>query len=93
MNFHGIQNEIADWHRKTFPTASLKDIGLKLAEESGEFCRAIVEQEHPSLHRASTNELGQEIGDVLIVCLALAAKAGLNGPELLTDRWEQVKTR
>lgn len=52
--------EVKEWHKKTFPTATLAGQLLKLEEEMNELLRAKTREEHK-----------RELADILIVCAGL----------------------
>lgn len=88
-----VQAALQKWHRMKYPDATLVDIGLKLAEEAGEACRAI-----DRIKYAKTNSedekwrinLTEEIGDVAIVLMVLCAKGGLDFEMVARDRAERL---
>lgn len=74
-----------------FPDAdTMKDIGLKLGEESGEVQGAIVKLPEG---RKTEQDLKDEIGDVLICLSRLAAKLGMTLDELRIARWRNIEHR
>lgn len=88
------QHDVAEWHRDRYPTADVRDVALKLAEEAGEVCRAVVERDHPTLNGSrGAASVADELGDVVIACAALAAKAGVDLPDAVAARWETVNAR
>lgn len=87
-----MQARVAVWHRDRYPTADVRDVALKVAEEAGEVCRAVVEDWHPSLHRPPA-ALATELGDVVIACYALASKAGIDLEAAVSARWATVSER
>lgn len=75
------------WHTSRFPTATVEHAALKLAEEAGEVCAAVIAMsgnEHPE--RAT--EVVAECADVFIV---LAVLVGRYSPE--DDLVEAVKVK
>lgn len=91
-----IQAEVKAWHAGKYPHASLPEIGLKLAEESGEVCRAI-DRFHYAKNgvdeAAWANNLKEEIGDVAIVLLVLCIRGGVDFQEVVQERWDEVSSR
>lgn len=74
-----------------FPNAdTLKDVGLKLGEEAGEVQGAIVKLPEG---RATTQDLKDEIGDVLICLSRLAASLDCTLEGLRAERWKQIEAR
>jgi NTP pyrophosphatase (non-canonical NTP hydrolase) len=64
---------------------SVDVICLRLAEETGEVCKA---------HRKESFErLRAEVGDVLFTVICLANKLGIDLDSLLTEKCEQAKER
>lgn len=66
------------------------DIGLKLSEETGEVCGAIV---RVNQDRGTVDQIADELGDALIVASQLAFLLGGTIEQIRADRWEQVKSR
>lgn len=93
MNLIDLQAEVATWHYDRFPTAGPTHVALKLAEEAGEACRAVVDGDYPSLTGRGAGSLADELGDVAITCAALAARAGINLEVAVARRWATVKRR
>lgn len=91
-----VQAALRDWHKQKYPNATLSDIGLKLAEESGEVAKAI-----DRIHYAKTatedeqwrTNLTEEIGDVAIVLMVLCCRGGLDFETTIRDRAESVMLR
>lgn len=69
------QDRLAAWRGDRFGPPSLPLIALKLAEETGEVCEAILKptEGHPDADRM---DLGWELADVVAVALAAADVAG-----------------
>lgn len=68
-----MQRRSVAWHNKRFPRATLEHVALKLAEEAGEVCGAVIAQagtEHPE--RAGT--VLAEAAQVLNVLLVLLGR-------------------
>ena len=93
VDLHDLTRYVAEWHHAQYPTADVRDVALKLAEESGEVCRAVVELDHPSLHRLSRAALGDELADVIIVCAALAERANIDLDGAVQRRWSVIRER
>lgn len=91
-----IQDALRTWHRKKFPRSTLPEIGLKLAEECGEVCRAIdrIHYSKSATEDAQWREnLTDEIGDAAIVLLVLCNRGHLDFEEVLTERAAEVMAR
>lgn len=93
VDLSDLTRYVAEWHHANYPTATPKDVALKLAEEAGEVCRAVVELDHPSLHRTSRAVLGDELGDVIIACAALAERANIDLDGAVQRRWATIRER
>lgn len=92
MTLRDWQRRVARWHRNRHPHHGALLKALKLAEEAGEACAAVlkVAEGHP---RAAEMDLGGELADVLIVVLTLADHEGLDMAELLAAKFEEVVAR
>lgn len=89
MNIRDLQADIKKWHRAKYPRATLVDVGLKLAEETGEVCQAIdrIKYAKTATEDETWREnLTDEIGDVAIVLLVLCNKGGLDFETVVRDR-------
>jgi len=87
-----MQRDVGSWHRRSFPGATAEHIALVLAEEAGEVCRVIVKRAFG--HRKQTRgDLGDELGDVLIVLCALAESEGIDLEASAVERWAAVHSR
>lgn len=84
---------VAEWHYANYPDADVRDVALKVAEEAGEVCRAVVEHAHPSLHRDTGPRLADELGDVIIACAALAERANIDLDGAVQRRWQTISRR
>lgn len=95
MNLERLQRDVAAWHWNVFgsdcpPWA----VALKVAEEAGEVCRAVVESDYPSVNGTGrTSDLADELGDVIIAAAALAGRSGINLTDAVADRWAVVGAR
>jgi NTP pyrophosphatase (non-canonical NTP hydrolase) len=88
------QSDVADWHRSRFPGCDPRDVALKLAEEAGEVCRAVLEVRHPTLNgTVRTTSLGDELGDVVIAAYALATRTGIDLDHAVARRWTVIRER
>ena len=61
---NNLDKEIVEWHKKTFPKATIENQLLKLDEEIGELCDAI--------KQGSDNHAVKEMADVYIVARVLS---------------------
>jgi NTP pyrophosphatase (non-canonical NTP hydrolase) len=89
------QAAVAAWHRGVFgEEVPLAWLGLKLAEEAGEVCRAVllVEGERRRAGRQD-HEIAIEAADTLIVLLALADRAGFDLDQALRERFGEIVQR
>lgn len=93
FNLNTFQAAVGHWHGQRFPEAKASHIALKLAEETGEVCRALVESSFPSRSDHHRESLADELGDVLIVLAALASKCGISLAKAVEARWKIVEAR
>lgn len=107
MSLDELQRRTRAWHDETFPGAPSAALGLKLAEEAGELAKAVNRIEHTrrptddALHtqfvRDAYANLEEEIGDVAICLMTLAARyfapLGKGIEEIIAQRVEVVTTR
>lgn len=92
----GIQSALKAWHKSNYPDATDSDVGLKLAEETGEVCRALdrlmyAQSEHD--HNLWTWNLAEEIGDAMICLIVLAARHELDAGGVVAMRAAEVMGR
>ncbi len=85
------QDAVTEWHRRTFSMPRLAALGLKLAEEAGELAKAINLWEHTE--HGDLDNLRDEIGDVAIVLMVIAARVGSEFDGLIAERAEEVMAR
>lgn len=93
FNLNTFQAAVGHWHVQTFPEAKPSHIALKLAEETGEVCRAIVESNFPSRSGHARESLADELADVLIVLAALASRCGISLAKATEARWAVIEAR
>lgn len=77
-----LQNKIGKWHRRKFGhDCPLGNIGNKLGEEAGEVCRALDRLIYAKTWAAENDadeNLEQELGDTLIVLMAIADRRSID---------------
>lgn len=73
LDFEALSQMAAGWHVQRFPAASSAELGLKLAEECGEVCRAINSDLAVNSDKRDTSVV-EECADVLIVMMALLGR-------------------
>ena len=84
---------VRSWHVERFPDATLADVGIKLAEEAGEVCRAIDRINFDADGDWWAN-IEDEIGDCCIVLAVLAERfCNVGIDELLRRRFSIVRSR
>jgi hypothetical protein len=89
MGLLDIENQVMEWHRKTFPNATFDAIAMKFEEEYEEFCNAIDFTD--SFFQPETRE---EFADMCIVYMAGLNKLGLPSlSQLISDKLEINKKR
>lgn len=83
------QNRTSAWHESAWGNPGTERMGLKLAEEVGEVCEALVKvgQGHP---KAPQLDLGAELADVFIVLTILASEAGLDLQSCVENKFERL---
>lgn len=77
MTLSDLQKQVGEWHVKTFGDAGKctnKRIGRKLLEESAECFVAAEENGRMNNWGITQAKLANELADVVIACLALAAR-------------------
>lgn len=95
MTITKLQRQVAAWHWARFgfdcePWA----VALKLAEESGEACRAVVEQTYPTLNgERDAPDLADELVDVLVSVCALASRSTIDLHDAIERRWPTIQAR
>jgi NTP pyrophosphatase (non-canonical NTP hydrolase) len=89
-----IQKAVVEWHDREWntPRKSTVDIALKLCEEAGEVAGAVTKLRECRVG-ASTANIRDEIGDVLIVLEVLTARLGTTVGQCLEARWLTVRER
>ena len=87
-----VEQEIMEWRERRWPKPGDQTMWdtLKLAEEAGEVVAAVVKCHEG---RLPIEELDIELGDLLIVMSALAARRGTTLEELRAKRWAEVRKR
>jgi hypothetical protein len=85
MNVDEFQTTVGDWHLGRFPDASLMDVYAKLVSEVGEIGDALL---GPDL--GGKGDLVDEVGDVLIVLLAFADRAGFSAGSAARQKFDRV---
>lgn len=87
---HQLQQEVGDWHRRVYPDAATSAIAMKLAEETGEVCRAV---DRMIYQGGWADQLAEEAGDVVIALTALCERLGVDLDAAVTSRWSEVRQR
>lgn len=90
MTSDDTANDIADWHLERFGWVDDRIIGCKLAEETGEICRALIRYGE---NRGDRQNLLDELGDTLIVLTVLAWRHNTTLGDALEARWATIKGR
>jgi NTP pyrophosphatase (non-canonical NTP hydrolase) len=89
-----LEQEVHAWHEATFgiPADRADEVltAAKLIEEAGEVLGAIFKRGEG---RRATRHVLDELGDVGIVLVVLAAREGYGLNELITRRFEEVRRR
>jgi len=86
-----IQEQVADWHRETFPNATTKAVFNKLNEEVMELMHEINVADMNNI--ADLTKVFNEIADVIIVSCALVSKRGLFVDQVVLSKLEINKKR
>lgn len=94
------QAEVWGWARSNFGDVDQRggdvvSATLGLAEEAGELCRAVLKQHQQirGTHAEWQAEIEKELGDVMIKCFDVAARAGIDMAEALDERWGSISQR
>ena len=98
LNLDAVQAQVDTWTRQFRPTpeaaADPMADALCIAEEAGEVCRAVLKRSHgkrPDVDWSA--QLRDEVGDVVIGLLSLAANEGWSLADAVTERWAEVSQR
>lgn len=78
------------WHEHRWGGKPDVVVAAKLCEEAGECVGAAIKREEG---RRGTDDVLDELGDVLIVCSVLAARLGTTIEEARARRFESVRLR
>ena len=84
-----MARDCREWQDKNFKTDKVRG-ALTICEEAGEIARA-VNKEDAGIRPETRGNVGDEIGDVILGCLALADRYGLSVTECLHRRNERRK--
>ena len=85
-----LQEEITDWHEKTFPAATQKDISEKLCSEMVELTWELKDF---SDGNQNIPAIIDECADVFIVMSSLLGRNGVNFEMAVRDKMERNKNR
>lgn len=82
-----MQEKVIDWARERglLDNPDVKAQMLKVVEETGELCRAILKQD--------VDQQIDAIGDVQVTLIILATQLGLNYESCLKAAYEEIKNR
>jgi len=80
-----IQEQVVDWHRDTFPIATLAAIEMKLIEE----CRELI----AAIHAGNNSDIHDEMADVRVVSVVWLERMGMDEDENTLDKLEINKKR
>ncbi|WP_344952852.1 MazG nucleotide pyrophosphohydrolase domain-containing protein [Sphaerisporangium flaviroseum] len=90
-----IQRYVADMEKaRGFSDSTMLEQTLKLAEETGEVCKAV--RKHTALSidpTSATGTLSEELADVLIYLAAIANRAGIDLADALRAKERVNETR
>jgi len=78
-----------EWQDRNFPDIVKIDATLALCEEVGEVARAVL-KEKLGIRPETRGDVGDEIGDVLLLAIALADRHGLSANDCLMRRGERM---
>lgn len=97
-NMAWLQKNVARWHDRKYPDTVLSDLGIKLAEETGEVCKAINRIRERSIRGGADyvnwrENLVEEIGDVAVVLMVLCAHGDLDFAAVIEGRAVEVMSR
>lgn len=90
-----LQRRVQSWHQATFPDETDQLMGLVLAEEVGEVCRAILKRTQGArgTREQWTAQLKEELGDVMVCILSLVAYEGWSIEDVVAQRFAVVEER
>ena len=90
-----IQAEVGAWLDLHVPARTLEQQVLLLAEEVGEVARAVVKRAQGvrGSHAEWTAALHDEVADVLLTCLAIAATEGFDLHTAAARKWARILRR
>ena len=82
-----VTKQISNWHRdrKITINGNSNTQTIKLGEEYGELCSAIV--------RGDRNLIKDSIGDMVVVLVAIAELEGMTLEECVKDAYDEIKDR
>ena len=87
MNFDELSENILEWasNKNLIRKENINAQALKMVEEVGETCGAILKNDHP--------EIQDGIGDILVTVIILSAQLGYDPEECLELAWNVIKDR
>jgi NTP pyrophosphatase (non-canonical NTP hydrolase) len=95
MRLWELQEEIAEWAGRNFPTDTRETVVLGLAEETGELCRAALKgyQGIRGTSEEWEKEAYKEIGDVFLKLAHVCCVWGFDLENVIRDRWNVIRQR
>jgi NTP pyrophosphatase (non-canonical NTP hydrolase) len=93
-----IEQQDAFWEGKTSSTHKEKLLarGVKLSEETGEVCDAILgslNDQRKNKQKQKHSDVGEELADVIIVCGMIARTLNIDINEKLLTKMEKIEKR
>ena len=84
------EQQVLMWHDSKWGDKEERILALKLAEECGEVAGAYIKEAEG---RLTSQDIRDEIGDVLVVLHVLAGRRGWNLSGIFEDRFGEVRHR
>lgn len=90
-----VQDEVGVWWRHNFGDTPDELAVIGLGEEVGEVLRGFLKRAQGirGTREEWTAEIRKEYGDVLIKCIEGIDREGWDVIDVLTERWESIRTR
>lgn len=87
-----IGREVYELQQQLWPDTTTLVQGLVLAEEAGEVCRVLAKSSQ-GIRETTRGDLADELADVVIVALGLAAREGVDIDQAVAAKLERIRKR
>lgn len=84
--------KVYELQQQLWPGSGTLVQGLVLAEEAGEVCRVLAKSSQ-GIRETTRGDLADELADVVIVALGLAAREGIDIDQAVTAKLERILER